>query len=275
MKHGSLKIICLIIWACITVVPSFAQTVNLESKVLESFDGRDDEPKDIRYKNTDTNTWEETNAVISWQSAASRFTTTADDVTYPVLQYIDAWPVAVFGYNHDSEAPPLRSLGINGRFDRQGYNWIDIYPTLADNPDAGPVEISIPGKVNNFDMWVWGSNFNYYVEIYLRDYRGVVHSLKLGDLGYAGWRNLRVNVPSVLVQLQTRKTLPSYAGLYFVKFRIWTQPTERVDNFYVYFKQLKVLTDMFNELFDGNDLGNPAHVQELWANSNESNGASE
>jgi len=41
-------------------------------------------------------------------------------------------------------------------------------------------------------------------------------------------------------------------------------PTERVDNFFIYFNQLKVLTDTFETLFDGNDLADPVRVQELW-----------
>jgi len=112
-------------------------------------------------------------------------------------------------------------------------------------------------------MWVWGSNLKYYIEIYVRDHRGVVHALRLGDISYAGWRNLNVNVPNHIVQ--TRRILPSFAGLTFVKFRIWTQPVERVDNFFIYFKQLKILTDMFSALFDGNDLANPDHVEMIWS----------
>jgi hypothetical protein len=114
------------------------------------------------------------------------------------------------------------------------------------------------------DMWVWGSNLKYYIEIFLRDYRGVVHTIKLGDISYVGWRNLKVNIPNSIPQ--SKRILPAYAGLSFVKFRIWTQPVERVDNFYIYFKQFKVLTDMFESLFDGNDLADPQNVERLWAN---------
>jgi hypothetical protein len=256
MKHGSFKIFCLIIWACITVLPGFGQqtpnttgTVSMESKILEPFNG-DEGP-------------------YIWRTDASRFITKTDDATYPILHYVEAWPVAVFGYVRNSDQPPLRSLGIHGKFDRTGYNWIDLYPVATTDPDAGPVEIPIPGKVKNFDMWVWGANLRYYIEIYLRDYRGVVHTLRLGDISYYGWRNLAVNVPSHIIQ--SRRTLPSYAGLTFIKFRIWTQPVERVDDFYIYFKQLKILTDTYDALFDGNDLANPDHVQNLWADTTTSN----
>ena len=62
--------------------------------------------------------------------------------------------------------------------------------------------------------------------------------------------------------------LPRLQSLTLVKFRVWTQPTERVDNFYIYFKQLKVLTDVFESYYDGDELADPQRVQELWASSN-------
>jgi hypothetical protein len=248
MKQGSFKFICLIIWACIMVSPALKadeNTHSYESRILESFNN-DSDSKYI------------------WKSDSSKFITKTDDTTYPIISYVDAWPVAVFGYNRSGDAPPLRSFGIHGRFDRKGYNWIDIYPALKEKPDE-PFEIPIPGRVRNFDMWVWGANLRYYMEIYVRDYRGVVYPLRLGDIAYIGWKNLQVNLPTSI--LQSRRTIPAYAGLKFVKFRIWTQPIERVDDFYIYFKQFKVLTDMFDPLFDGNDLADPEHVQKLWANS--------
>jgi len=258
MKQTSFKIICLIVWACITVFSGFADpTVTYESFILETFNGDDDAP-------------------YIWRTDASRFASNIRDANgqpvqdnsgnvqkYPITTYVDAWPIALFGYNRAGQ-DTIRSFGIRGQFDRMGYNWVDLYPSLAEDPDGKPYEIPIPGQVVNMDMWVWGSNLRYYIEVFVRDYRGVVHTLRLGDISYPGWRNLSVNIPTNIVQ--TRRTLPSYASLTFVKFRIWTQPSERVDNFYVYFKQLKVLTNTFQNLFDGNDLADPAFVDTLWGN---------
>ncbi|MCL2276326.1 MAG: flagellar filament outer layer protein FlaA [Treponema sp.] len=257
MKHSSFKFICLIIWASITVFSAYGQqpTTAQESMILESFNGGD-------------------NAPYIWKTESSRFISPVRDSNgvalqdnngnarrYPIVQYVDTWPVAGFGFR---PAETQRSLGIHGRFDRQGYNWIDIYPVLADDADEKPYEIHIPGKVQSLDMWVWGSNYRYYIEVFVRDYRGVIFPLKLGDINYLGWQNLRVNIPTYISQ--SRSTLPSYAGLSFVKFRIWTQPTERVNDFHIYFKQLKILTDTFLPFFDGNDLADPAYVNELWGN---------
>jgi len=249
MKHGSFKAIRIaacFFMAFVAVFSSFGDELfnQLESKILENFNGDSD---------------------YTWKVTASKFATKSDDVEYPQMAYVSAWPVALFGYNRNGD--DIKSLGIHGRFDRRGYNWIDLYPVKGGDGDDkdDPVEMPVPGRARNFDMWVWGSNLNFYIEMFLRDHDGVVHVIKLGDIAFTGWKNLRVNVPNHISQ--SKRVLPSYAGLKFVKFRIWTQPIERVGNFYVYFKQFKVLTDVYESLFDGNDLANQDYVNELWDNA--------
>jgi hypothetical protein len=242
MKHGSFRAVGLIAWAFITVITAFGDesTVSYESFILESFDG------DSNY---------------TWKLDASKFATKTDNETFPQLSFVSTWPAALFGSNR--EGKELKSLGIWGRFDRRGYNWIDVYPVAADGgDDAGPAEIPIPGRVQYLDLWVWGSNLNYYIEVYVRDYQGVVHVINLGHIAYGGWKNLRVRMPNHI--RQAKRVLPSLASLQFVKFRIWTQPTEPVNNFYVYFDQFKILTDTFEMLYDGDELADPTRIQELW-----------
>jgi hypothetical protein len=86
----------------------------------------------------------------------------------------------------------------------------------------------------------------------------------MGSVYYTGWRNLRAQVPTYIPQ--AKRVLPRRAGLMFVKFRVWTLPVEQVDNIYVYFKQFKTLTDMFESYYDGDELADPEQVQKLWAN---------
>ncbi|MDR2392650.1 MAG: flagellar filament outer layer protein FlaA [Treponema sp.] len=243
MKHGSFRAICLIFLACIAVLSAFGdeQAVALESRILETFDQNDE-------------------SLYDWRLEASKFATKTDEDSFPKVTYVATWPAALFGSNPDGA--DLKSLGIWGRFDRRGYNWIDVYPVNAGEEDGGPAEIPIPGRVRYLDMWVWGSNLNYHIEAYLRDYQGVIHTVDLGSIGYQGWKNLQVAIPNNFPQ--AKRVLPRLAPLTFVKFRIWTAPTEQVDNFYIYFDQLKVLTDTFEAPYDGDELANPARVQELW-----------
>jgi hypothetical protein len=257
MKHGSIKAVCLVVLACMTVLSAYGDdnTVDLTSIVLERFNGETGhEWNDGRHARS---------YEFSWGMSASRFATkTTDqdgnDVNFPLSTYVEAWPIALFGYNR--EGKDIKSFGIHGRFDRRGYNWIDMYPV---NEDA-PFEIPIPGRARYLDMWVWGSNLNYYIEAFVRDYQGIVHRIYFGSLNYTGWRNMRALVPVGIPQ--SKRIQPNLASLKFVKFRIWTMPEENVGDFYIYFKQLKVLTDTFESLFDGDDLADPDRIPELWAN---------
>jgi hypothetical protein len=247
MKQGSFKAICLVSLAFMAVVTVFGDenTVDSTSVIIESFDGDSD---------------------YVWKLDGSKFATKTDDDSFPKVSYVSAWPQALFGLNREEKE--LKSLGIWGRFDRRGYNWIDVYPTKSgeEGDEAEAVEIPLPGRVQSLDMWVWGSNLNYRIEAYVRDYRGVIHVLDLGNIKYQGWKDLRVQVPARIPQ--SKLVLPRLAALNFVKFRIWTQPSEPVNNFYVYFDHFKVLTDTFETLFDGNDLALPERVQELWDTNN-------
>ena len=201
---------------------------------------------------------------FEWALDASKFASRVNNEDFPKMTRVPAWPMALYGTNRNNL--DIQSLGIWGKFDRRGYNWVDIYPVVpgtgGDGEDPEPFEIPIPGRIQSMDMWVWGSNLNYYMEAYFRDYQGVVHSLYMGNLAYQGWRNLRLKIPTNIHQ--SKRILPRLAGLTFVKFRIWTTPVERVDDFYVYFNQLKVLTDTFESLFDGDDLADPYQVQHFW-----------
>jgi hypothetical protein len=239
--------------ACITAASGFGDefTISLETIVLETFDNG-------------------SAAQYDWNVQGSKFTTKTDAVTYPKSAFVAAWPSQLFRSKdgEDADGNTLNALGIQGAFDRRGDNWIDIYPTYKeDNADTGaeagaPAEITATGRTDEISMWVWSMNLDYYLEVYARDYLGIVHVIKLGDLRYNGWKKLTAKVPSTIPQ--TKKTYPRLESLKIVKFRLWTKPREQVSPFYVYFDQLAILTDTFESIYDGDDLADPAVVQELW-----------
>ena len=261
MKQGSFRAVRLIIFllfmlglATFTVYGD-ENTVDYASIILESFDGNTTHQWDFGGKTYKYD--------FEWKADASKFASKIDDQSFPKTSYIPSWPMAMFGTNRDGKG--YKSFGIWGKFDRRGYNWIDVYPVktgTAQGEEPEPFEIPIPGRISYLDMWVWGSNLNYYLEAYFRDHQGVVYNLYMGSLAYQGWKNLRTKIPTSIPQ--SKRILPRLAGLTFVKFRIWTTPVERVDNFYIYFDQMKVLTDTFESLFDGDELADPDRVQELW-----------
>ena len=240
---------------------------NLETAVLESFDE---------------------NATQTWVARGSKFTTLEYDSDgnvvgfYPKLAEVPAWPTALFGFDPtDEENQMRRALGVWGKFDRRGFNYIEVIPAaLADSATSDEEiiyeslqtgdrfthsPITIPGKVMFFDTWVWGSNYNYYLEAHFEDYRGITHVFQLGDLNYIGWRNLRVTIPSYISQ--SEKFVPAEKPLKFTKYVIWTRPGEVVDGFFIYFDHMKVLTDLYIKRFDGDNLVEPELLQQVWGSS--------
>jgi hypothetical protein len=216
-------------------------TINSESKILESFDDDD--------------------SSYAWKVVGSKFATKTDADSWPQSSLIASWPQALFGSNRGEK--PLKSLGVWGKFDRQGFNWIDIYPVAKDGGDDAPPEgIPIPGRLQYMDLWVWGSNLSYTLEAYFRDANGIIHIIPMGNLNFQGWKNLQVRIPASIPQ--SKRVLPRLASLTFIKFRVWTPPTEPVGDFRIYFDQFKILTDTFESLFDGNELASPERIQELW-----------
>jgi hypothetical protein len=235
--------IALALAAIVAAAPAVADefTRNYVSKVLESFD----RPGKI--------TWEVRSSDVKPPDKIPEFT------------FIKVWPDQVYGSN--KENAELWSMAVHAGFNRKAYNYIEIIPVDPSKKDAqGRPEmkpLAIPGRVQMIDLWVWGANYNYWLDVHLQDYRGVDHVLHLGSLQYAGWRNLSVTVPGSIPQASPY--IPRLRGLVITKLVLWTRPDAPVDGFYVFLDDLKVLTDLFETRFDGDELADPDYLNELWS----------
>ena len=224
------KNICILtFFFCISIVAIFAQSgENVEiinAVTMESFDSVD----------------------AGWSVRGSRFI----DGQFLDSRIVEAWPNQLFGNN-----PPetLRALGVRGAFTNRGHNFIEILP-----PGDG---INLPGIVKELELWVWNAARNYYVTAELQDYRGVYHTIELGDINYLGWGRLSVRIPNSV--LQTEKRNANVDQLRLIKLVLWTDPTENVDDFQVYFDELRVLSDTFQKRVDGEELADPEFIDRIW-----------
>jgi hypothetical protein len=247
MKRGSLGyVLVLLSLMCLLAVPAFTQSrnvTNIVSVVLDDFD----DPEESQY-------------IVR----GSKFINEAfvDDQGIVRHQHVNSWPTAL--YREEPEDRTLRVLGVNAAFNRTGYNYIEIIPAGEnDEGELVPDPISIPGTVQNMSLWVWGSNREYSLEVQLRDHRGIVHTLEFGSIAYRGWDNLMIDIPTYIPQDVVY--VPQRRGLEIVKFLLWTSPRERVNEFYVYFDELRITTDTFDEPFDGERLADPEVVEQLWS----------
>ncbi|MFW6137597.1 MAG: flagellar filament outer layer protein FlaA [Spirochaetota bacterium] len=184
----------------------------------------------------------------NWQVSASSFKAEG----FPEIKtQVEGAPLALKGTDREQQPENQYVIGVRAAFTRKGYNSIQVYPEE---------EIVIPGFAKKISVWVWGANYYYNMEVHLRDYRGIVHKLSMGSLHFKGWRNLSVEIPKRIPQ--EIRYLPTEKPLSLVRFAIWTEPGERVDDYMVYFDQLKVLTDMYRQRFDGDVLADRS--EEIW-----------
>ena len=244
VKKGGIKVVSLMLLIAFFfpfTLSADESTKNIVSKVLETFD-------------PDTMTAE-------WVVQGSKFITEG----YPKYKMIDGFPYALYGRQGEEENHQV--LGILGKFDRKGYNYLEIIP-VEDGPDGKvPKKITMPGRVLEMDMWVWGGNWNYTLEVFLEDYRGIVHVLELGRLKYTGWKNLRISLPTYIPQSEVY--IPKYKELKLLKFVLRTEPEEDVSGFELYIDHIKLLTDMFESRFDGDEFVRPEKRAEIWPEEEE------
>ena len=231
MKQGVVITVFVLMFA-VVCTPLAAQDsgVNYQTYMVETFDSPE-------------------SSEITWNGIGSKFITEG----YPILKYFDGMPNALRVMQSDSDKE-YKFLGVQFKFNRQGDNWVDIYPVKGSGDDAAPYEIPLKGVVQRFDLWVWGAGYAYDLEILVRDCNGRIHTLPVATLNYHGWRNLAVTVPTNIQQRSRYLSQLKYMS--FVAFRIRTQPTENVDDFYVFFDEFKALTNTRTASYDGFELEN-------------------
>jgi len=174
-------------------------------------------------------------------------------------------------------------LGVKAQFTQQGYNWIELRPNqivgedneevVAENPvvtedndtatapdpnaESKSYRIPFEGKAIELTLWVWGGQYGWWVEAYVRDYLNYQYRFPLGDLLYSGWKQKRTSIPRSVIQ--DRKRLPAAQALTFEMIKLWSFPSEVVDQFYVYFDLLQHSSIVSTEIFNGEDL-----ASDLW-----------
>ena len=193
-----------------------------ENVVVETFDGRGISkfPKGttarILQKDGSTQNKNISGEPVVWRvgkSLASRYATEG----FPIGQYINNWPIDLFGQD-PPEADKKNVYGVRVKFDRQGYNYFSVYVGVDIDgkwkPQPLPLsEEDLPGRIKNINIWVWGANYDYTIEMHVQDFKGVTHVLPMrvvsgvdrqrystGSLLFNGWRKMAANVPNNISQ---------------------------------------------------------------------------
>lgn len=234
MKKG-LKVFLGLASLFVVGVPVFAQpnSKSVETVIMDDFDS----PNEQNYLfDGKSYSWD-------WAVNTSRFIAEG----FPKTGYYDGAPNSLRqlmkGTNKD-----LKVFGVKTAYNRKGDNWFEVYPTANDKA----FEIPFVGTISQLDFWVWGANYNYYLEVLLRDTSGTVRVLPAGSLAFNGWKNLIVKIPGWIQQQSLLRSGPQ--SLTFVGFRIRSDAEEFVDDYVVFFDQIKYTTNALSFIYDGYEL---------------------
>lgn len=162
------------------------------------------------------------------------------------LKFVDGAPadLRVEEWTSDKKGmEKTKVLGVNFQFKYPGYNSVHVIP---------PTPIVVPGRAHGISLWVHGRGNNYYLETWVKDYKGNVHILKFGSVNFVGWRPMEVEVPKFIPQ--EIDSYPQTKTLRIERFVIRSDPNALVTNTFFFFDQLKVLTETFEVNFDGQGL---------------------
>ena len=139
--------------------------------------------------------------------------------------------------------PDKYVLGTRVDFLRRGYNSFTIYPMRP---------IPVEGITKTISMWIAGRNFNHEIKVLLQDFFGKYYEVYMGKLNFQGWKKLTVAIPpqgsngtSGIVQQNYHYN--NQVGLKIIGFRIDCDPMEAYGSYYIYFDDLRAITDLFAE----------------------------
>lgn len=212
------------------------KTVNLQTVLISDFGDEYDKAHDIEW-----------GANFSYFAPRIKDPQTGEEVvdkSYCDYKYFPGHPS---GLLESIMVKQTNVFGIKAAYLRKGFNWIDIIPNKP---------IGFVGVTKTIDFWVWGGNYNWVMDIYVKDFKGYTYRIEAGSIKHIGWKNFLVSIPNYIPQYEPY--VPFSKPLSLVKIRLTAAPTERADKFYVYFDYLQLQTDVYMERFDGDDLGKVA-----------------
>lgn len=141
----------------------------------------------------------------------------------------------------EEEAEDSKVLGVKVEFFRRGVNSFFVR-------SARPIPIE--GVTKTVSVWVAGRNMDHEMYLLVQDYFGNNFELYMGSLGFSGWKKMTVAVPptpdgehGIIQQSAYNGVKP---GLRILGFRIDCNPMLARGQYYIYFDNLRAVTDLYD-----------------------------
>lgn len=163
------------------------------------------------------------------------------------------------GHNEVTIRPPRSNQKYEIKRERPYVTENDLTNDQQKNPKKEPVQavdkiygVELPGVTSAVSVWVCGRGNDYELEGWFEDYLGNTHILKFGSLNFVGWRPLTVKLPVNIPQFTEQ--YPATRTVVFKQFKVRSTPKTEGGVVYLFFDELKALTDAFEVHFDGANL---------------------
>ena len=173
--------------------------------------------------------------------------------TFPGYNVVSIKPPHVDEYLIEKPRPYLNEQAIDGSVPQKSC-YKDPAKAMVQRTNRGQFVdcvygVELPGKVYKVSVWVAGRGNEYELEGWFEDWLGNTHILKFGSLDFVGWRPLSVEIPASIPQ--DVDSFPQTKTLIFKQFKIRATPKTSLETVYLFFDELRILTDVFEVHFDG------------------------
>lgn len=141
-------------------------------------------------------------------------------------------------------------LGARVDFFKRGK---DSFTILSGRP------LPVEGTVKTISLWVCGRNQSHELYVLVQDYFGRNYELFVGSLAFSGWKKLTCVVPPSPDGehgiVQSSAYYGDRPGLKILGFRVDCNPMQARGQYYIYFDDLRVVTDLYDmEHHDEDDM---------------------
>lgn len=149
------------------------------------------------------------------------------------------------------DIPDEMVLGTRVDFYRRGHNSFTVTATKP---------LPVEGIAKTVSVWVVGRNFNHSLNLLLKDYWGRDYELYMGKLNHTGWKLMSVSIPPQNPDgkngiIQKDYHYGNRLGLRIVGFRIDCDPEDAYGSYFIYFDDLRAVTDLYDlQLQDEDDM---------------------
>jgi hypothetical protein len=127
-------------------------------------------------------------------------------------------------------------IGVKTQFFQRAMSTFTIKP-------ARP--IPIPGITKTISLWVAGRNTPHELRIIVEDQFGGQANLRVDDLNFSGWKRLNVAIPPSMRQQDYHYS--NKLGIKIIGLVIETDLMETYGSYYIYFDDMRAVTDLFPE----------------------------